>query len=644
MIVAIAIVLFSTAVIPASLAQQQEPADAGADGPSALSLWRVQVTSHGDIDFLVNHGYDLMEYRGDDYLVVLGEPSVALQLRAAGFAVSRETDLAPLPPLGRGGLAFDAQQRDEIELNDYYGGFMTVDEHYAYLAEVATEHPELVRIIDYGDSWLKVNGEPDGNDLMAICITEMQPGDCVLDPDEAKPRAVIMAAIHARELQTSEMAWRLIDELINGFDSDPEITEVLSTTEVWIIPVVNPDGREIAEGGGNTPYMQRKNANDTQGDCSLPPTTSNHHGVDLNRNASFGWGGDGVSDNPCAQTWPGTSPASEPEQAALEDLFDDLWVQRSPDDNPDSITGTFITIHSFGELILLPFGNLANAAGLNAWAFRMSHYNNYVTGPAESVLYAASGTTDDYVYNTFGVPSSTYELSARSGSCGGFAPQFSCLDALWDLNRDALLYSIKVAGAPNLQSQGPTVTAAEVSIVGAQVQVSADIDDNTYGDADGSIGRPTAAPVVAARYFIDLGPLAGGSGVAMQPVDGAFNETGETATATISTEGLSAGSYRVLVQAQNANGFWGPLTAGSFTLQATGDVDQNGTIDSGDVQAILSLLAGKTGNIDQIAADMNRDGNVTLLDALMLAQMVAALPDAEQRSGRIPRGQVTAGN
>ena len=59
--------------------------------------------------------------------------------------------------------------------------------------------------------------------FIAICITKRRPNtnDCALTPDTDKPRFVLMAAIHARELTTSELAWRWMDELVNDYDVDP---------------------------------------------------------------------------------------------------------------------------------------------------------------------------------------------------------------------------------------------------------------------------------------------------------------------------------------------------------------------------------------------------------------------------------------
>lgn len=606
----------STASIAPPAAAQEQSDEAETD----LSIWRVTVNEDADVDALLNGGYDLMEARGIDYLLVLGEQAVADDLRSQGFTVDRHQSLAPLPVIG--GISNEIARR-----LSFYGGYRTVAEHDAHLVDVADDYPDLATVYDYGDSWLKENGEPGGNDLFAICITEKQPGDCALDPDSTKPRAVIMAAIHARELQTAEIAWRLIDLLTSEFGSDAEITHILQTTEVWIIPMANPDGREIVEGGGNTPYMQRKNANDTLGNCAVPPTSFDHHGVDLNRNADYRWGGPGTSSNVCAQTWPGDSPASEPELSALQTLFGQLWPDQKgePDEPaPDTATGTFITIHSFGNLILIPSnedGPPPNDAGLSAWAFRMSHYNNYVTGPAGDILYAATGTTDDYVYFTLGVPSVTYEISPREGSCAGFAPVYPCVDAvLWPLNRDALLYSIKVAGAPYLESRGPTTDAVTVETVDGQPRVLAYTDDDAYGDASGSIGRPTPSTIAEARYYLDTPPSAGGTPVAMLSSDAGFDELAENIEADIDTFGLAAGEHTVYVQARNTAGFWGPVTAANFLYEQPGDVNGDGVVDNADRQAILEHLVGLTpAEFDPVAADRDGDGDVDLLDALLLA-------------------------
>lgn len=604
-------------------AQEQPDAESVAE---PVSIWQVEVDGQADIDALANGGYDLVESRGPTYLLVVGTQATADDLTEAGFVVRLDRELTP----GDGGGALT-----------YYGGYRTFEEHIAHLSDVEAAYPELTTLYDYGDSWRKLQGRSD-NDLLALCITNKQPGDCALNPDSAKPRAVIISAIHARELQTAEVTWRLIDELTEQYGVDADITHILDTTEVWIIPVVNPDGREIVESGGNNPYMQRKNGNDTVGDCLLPATSFNHHGVDLNRNASWSWGGAGTTLDPCAQTYRGTGPASEPEQADLETLFRQLWPDQKGPDWTDPVaadaTGSFITIHSFGDLILIPNGEdgglAPNDAELRAFAFRMAHWNQYAVGTGPEILYATSGTTDDHVYYDLGVPGFTYELSPRQGACSGFAPPYSCVDAeIWPLNRDALLYSMKVASAPYTEPLGPTTLSVTVPgevQAGDELVITAAANDDAYGNASGSVNRPASQSIEQIAYWVDTPDTPEDNATTMSPSDGAWDESAETATAV--TDQLAAGDHTIYVRARNAAGYWGPITAASVTVTAVPgpDVDLNGATDTADVLAILNRRIGvPTQPFSSPAADIDDDGRISVLDALVLAQLLAEEPGGE---------------
>lgn len=599
---------------PVATAQQDQTDD-------AVFIWQVTVDDTAAVDALVNGGYDLVESRGPDYLLVVGTQAVADQLERDGFRVRVDRELT----------------RDGGGVLTYFGGYRTVTEHIGHLNEVEAAYPELATVFDYGDSWRKVQGRTD-NDLLAICLTNKQPGDCALNPNSAKPRAVIMSSIHARELQTAEIAWRLIDDLTQKYGVDADITHIMDSTEVWIIPIANPDGRQIVESGGNNPYMQRKNGNDSVGDCALPATSFNHHGVDLNRNATWGWGGEGTTLDPCAQTYRGTGPASEPEQSALEQLFRQLWPdQKGPNWNDPvsgDATGSFITIHSFGDLILLPSGqadsDAPNDTELRAFAFRMAHWNQYVVGTAPEILYGASGTTDDHVYYELGVPGFTYELSPREGLCSGFAPPYGCVDAeIWPRNRDALLYSMKVAGAPYTEPLGPTtltVTVPSSVTVGDPIMLTAEASDDAFGSAAGSIGRPTTSAVNQVAYWIDTPPAdpGDGSGTALTPSDGAWDETNEQAEVVLG-QALEPGDHTVFVRARNALGYWGPVTAASFNVEAAAvpDVNLDGTADADDVMAILNQQVGNaSAAFSASAADVNTDGRISILDALELARLL----------------------
>ncbi len=419
-----------------------------------------------------------------------------------------------------------------------------------------------------------------------------------------------MAAIHARELSTAEMAWRWIDYLAYGYNADPEVTALLDSTEVWVIPVANPDGRIKVEEGGSAPYLQRKNLNGFPGGCANPPTGINHAGVDLNRNASFQWGVAGSSDYLCDNTYRGESAASEPEQYYLEQLFRSLWPdQRGPalsDTAPLTTTGAMLTLHTYSDLILLPWNwtecyglpcpaNLQapNNAGLRSFAFRMSYHNGYNTGQGSEILYAASGTTDDWAYGQLGIAGATFEIGPFSGTCSGFLPAYACQDStFWPLNREAFLYAAKAARQPYTLSLGPTPISPALSAltvtVGSPVTVTVRLRDDAYGNT--GVGRPAAQNIAAAELYVDTPPWAGGTPLALAPQDGAFNTPDEVAQGVLDTTSLGAGRHMLFVRGQDTAGNWGVSGAAFLWVGAP----QFGVALSPDTSTAYATAAGQT--------------------------------------------------
>ena len=561
-------------------APEASPAPAVASPAGELLVLKVSapnMTVQELADYLQANGFDLLEARSGNALLVQGDQVTVAALQAAGLRVKTQERLTPTPTRAPAGAAPDAPELAAAA--SFFGGYTSISQIEANLATTATTYPALTRLIDIGDSWRKVNALPGPHDLWAMCITNFQAGDCALAPGSAKPRLLVMASIHAREITTSEVAMKLISELTSKYGVDPEITSILDSTEVWVLPDVNPDGRDIVELGGNAPYLQRKNGDDVSGGaCSNPPTASNQAGVDLNRNNPFKYGGTGTSTNPCDQTYRGVGAASEPETQALTQLFGQLFADaKGPNDTdaaPLTTPGALITLHSYSNLVLLPWGWTTtlspNNAGLRAMAFRMSYYNGYRTGTGPEILYGTTGTTDDQSYGTLGVASFTFEIGPSSGTCSGFTPAFSCQANFWTLNGPALLQAAKLARQPYTMALGPTTRTAAVSAasvaVGTSVTLSASANDNAMGSASGSIGRPATQRITNAEYYRDVAPWNGGTAVAMTATDGNFNSTVEAVRATVSTTGWSVGRHTIWVRAKDLSGNWGPTQAVFLTV------------------------------------------------------------------------------
>ncbi|MEO6061786.1 MAG: M14 family zinc carboxypeptidase, partial [Thermoflexales bacterium] len=320
------------------------------------------------------------------------------------------------------------------------------------------------------------------------------------------------------------------------------------------------------------------NANNSGGACSFPPSSGSQVGIDLNRNASWRWGLEGVSFFACDLTYPGTGPSSEPEQQALEALFTQLFRdQRGPADTdaaPITTTGAMLTLHSYSNLVLLPWGDSGasapNDTGLRTLAYRMSYYNWYQTGRPAEVLYGVTGASDDFVYGTLGVPGFTWEMGFSGGSlnyptCAGFTPAYACQDArFWPEARQGLLYLAKAARQPYALALGPTVLSVSVmpSVTrpGASTQVQARLADNALGGEPGSVARPSAQMIGAAEVYLDTPPWLGGSPIPLTAKDGGFDQVRETVIGSV-TAPTATGRHTLYARGRDADGNWGPVTA-----------------------------------------------------------------------------------
>ena len=172
--------------------------------------------------------------------------------------------------------------------------------------QLAAEHPDITKLVTIGQT---VQGE----DIVALKVSR----HASRLRDGRRPATLFVASQHGNEWITPEMVRRLAHHVIDGYRTDPMITELVDTTELWFVPVANPDGYDFTFTPGNR--LWRKNLRDNDGDGRI---TAND-GVDLNRNYPTKWGYDdeGSSPNGGSQAYRGTGPASEPETQALDRLM-----------------------------------------------------------------------------------------------------------------------------------------------------------------------------------------------------------------------------------------------------------------------------------------------------------------------------------
>ncbi len=550
---------------------------------SLPSVLRVAVTSQAEVDALADR-FDVwsVDLQGGS-LLVGGSAETLRELQAAGFAA--EVDAAQTEQLaaslaamqaaraascGAGGASTAGGSSVDSEGSvpgiPGYACYRTATEIDVALRALAAAYPTLATVVDIGDSWEKATpGGAAGSDLLALVITNKQ---------ASGPKApfVLMAAIHARELATGEAALRFAEALLAGYGSDPEATWLLDNGVLHLLPMVNPDGRKVAEGG----VLWRKN---TRYDATCGTGGSAYtFGIDLNRNSTFAWHGCNnescSSSYVCAPTYRGQSPASEPETQAIERYLRTVFTdQRGPgygDIAPRSTSGLFMSLHSYGQLVLRPWGHKATPApneyGLAAVGQRYAEITSYVscqTG-APGCLYATDGTTDDWVYGTFGVASHTIEMGLNFfESCSTFE------EYIQPPIQQLLRYAFSIARMPYEMAQGPRVSVVEVEseadratgqqelavVAGEPLTISARLETLAGDIQNGTMA--TSAEVGSAVWTLDTPPWLAETAGKMEPLHGSFGGPTEIVAAVVATDAWPAGRHQLWVQGADANGFIG---------------------------------------------------------------------------------------
>lgn len=319
------------------------------------------------------------------------------------------------------------QQKDEKFLRpqtDGSGGLNGAYHSYRELASelksLAASYPTLARLYLPGQSL-------ENRNIYALKISD-NPG---LSEDE--PGIALLGGHHAREWISVEVPLLIGRYLLENYSREDRVRALVNSAEVWIIPMVNPDGLEYSILNYR---LWRKNRRLNQ---------DGSYGVDLNRNYSYEWAHDdiGSSPEPSSAVFRGTGPLSEPETEAIRKLFQNQRISAA------------ISYHSFSQLILYPWGYLdqptEDEALLQSLAQDMagliSQVNGrvYQTGRAAASLYLTNGDFADWAYGLFRIPAFTIELPPVDLVQGGFLNSESDIQPIFRENLPAALYLIEWA-------------------------------------------------------------------------------------------------------------------------------------------------------------------------------------------------------
>ncbi len=258
-----------------------------------------------------------------------------------------------------------------------YGGYYSFAQIQQKIKYLYDTYPDLV------DTIVLPTRSTENRPLIVVKISDHA------RTDEDEPKALYTGLHHAREGMSMMNLFFFMEYLLENYNTDPRIKDLVDSRELFFLPCVNPDGYVFNEtdspaGGGGW----RKNRRNNGG--------SYEKGVDLNRNYNVNWGEGGpninISTNPNSDSYIGPYAFSEPETRAIRALAQSRHFTIAIDH------------HSYGNYYVTPFGKIADhtltpvdSSFYGYASALMAKYNGYFAGDGMATVgYYAVGNSRDY--------------------------------------------------------------------------------------------------------------------------------------------------------------------------------------------------------------------------------------------------------
>ncbi len=292
----------------------------------------------------------------------------------------------------------ELKHRDLTENWDFYP---TYEAYVELMYQFEQDFPGLVRIMNIGQTVM-------GRDLLFAKISPQ------VETQKPVPQFMYTSTMHGDETAGFVLSLRLIHHLINNYDEDEYITQLLNSVDIWICPNENPDGTYTND--NSTVYGATRN---------------NANNIDLNRNYP----------NPVQDPY----DPQQPETTAMINFTDTINFIMSAN------------MHGGVELVNFPFDSWKSSENKHAdhdwWEFVMyeyvdtAHYYSppgYMTGQGDGVThggdwYVIYGSRQDYFNYYRSCREFTLELSNKK------LPDPSLLPAYWEYNYHSMINYIRQA-------------------------------------------------------------------------------------------------------------------------------------------------------------------------------------------------------
>lgn len=141
--------------------------------------------------------------------------------------------------------------------------YPTYTAYESIMQQFATDHPEICKL-------LTITTLASGRKILGLRISDN------VNIQENEPEFLYTSSIHGDETTGYILMLHLADYLLNGYDSDDRITNMVNNTDIVICPLTNPDG--TYKGGNNSVNgATRTNANNVDINRNFPDPKQGQH-------------------------------------------------------------------------------------------------------------------------------------------------------------------------------------------------------------------------------------------------------------------------------------------------------------------------------------------------------------------------------
>ena len=161
--------------------------------------------------------------------------------------------------------------------DEYYDYDSMVNELKTWAQEPSSE--DIVTVSDLSEIYPVPNTE-EGRSLWMVTISDQDS----LDRDgEQEPKLLFIGGLEGRNWLSVEACMALAETLVKDYQVDPRIQRLVDNNEIYLIPMVNPDGSQ---------YSRDNDDPLDQGEAGWIKNLNDEKGVNINRNFDVLWNRD----------------------------------------------------------------------------------------------------------------------------------------------------------------------------------------------------------------------------------------------------------------------------------------------------------------------------------------------------------------